>query len=314
MTKEEPSFSWGDRDGCKTLVLRGGWSDCFAEPVMKESFNALEIWYGEWGAFEFLDLLSNKVKRVKVNGYAGPLEGLERLRNLEYLTLPLDGAPRKPPDLSCFKQLKSVALYWHKKYVDALGLLKELKSVAVFGYSEEDCGALGRVSDLEDIAITRGRLRTLEGLQALRRLKKLELSYLRELKDVAAIQKQKDLTYLWIENAQRLGSLEPICGLHNLETLYLYNCGQLESASWLKNLTKVRKLWIPIPLRARLDWEAVLALPALELIAIQPRSDDVISDAEILAILQKIRRPFKQISRMGTKKAPIIGVEFGSLG
>ena len=99
--------------------------------------------------------------------------------------------------------------------------------------------------NLEMFSITRASIRSLEGIDAAKKLKKLELYYNRSLTDISALAALKDsLVSLTIEKCGRIHDFSVLKELSNLECLILKGSNTIPDLKFLLQLPKLKHLHI----------------------------------------------------------------------
>lgn len=298
-----------EKNGELVLLLHGAWCEDMLPELKKSDYDYIQFHQiYDWESF--FPVIKDYALSVKIvdTDYSFHLRNLKDFTELEGLYMCIDGTQEKPPDLSIFRKLKSAAFYWHKKYASAIATLPQLSHLHIFGYGESDFVTLGKVRNLTHITLTRGKLTSLDGIQELA-LEDVELNYLRNLTDIGALATQHGLKKFSIMNVAKIADLSPINQLHELEYLYLFNCGTLPNFDWVKDLNNIAKFWVPIPCES-LDWHALLSRPKLELMGVSPPKEAFRSEDDLRAIAASYGKTITKFLILGTKKSPLYSFEF----
>lgn len=295
--------------GRTALSIKGHWTEEMAIEVGRGGFDYLEIGPGDWGSYEFLEPVNEKISHVKIVGIREATRGLERLAELRGLGLSLDATSANVPNLTAFPKLESFSGYWNRRYAQELPSLSELETVAIFGFGEKDCGIFGGLAQLRSLSLTKGVVESLGGLESLKCLEGLELVETKKLVDISALTAVRGLKRLWVENSPNIGDLNIVSVLTALEELYLFKCGTLEDLSWVQSLANIRKLWVSVPVKD-LDWCCVLSPPELKMLTVWPPVAQAIGEVQMKDVCAKNGKIVTKFNVGGTKKAPIYMLEF----
>lgn len=97
--------------------------------------------------------------------------------------------------------------------------------------------------NLLNLSIRQAPIVSLDGLERVPQLQKLELSYNRRLSDISALQYlHESLKYLEIDTCGKIQDFSVLHNLHNLEFLILKGSNTLQNLSFIKNMPKLRYL------------------------------------------------------------------------
>ncbi|WP_286166228.1 leucine-rich repeat domain-containing protein [Bacillus sp. E(2018)] len=169
------------------------------------------------------------------------LYDLNRLRSLSLTELfVVDGGMEF--DLSPFKELESLSMYWSKK-IKGIQELTNLKRLHLWKYAPKlaNLEELSSLQCLEEMTITQSKVRSLKGIQELKRLRKLELNYLRTLTSIEGIEGLgSSLQHLDITSCKNIDDLDRTKTLSALEAFHLNECGSITSLDFITSLTKLK--------------------------------------------------------------------------
>jgi|GEM_PF-2212316 hypothetical protein len=139
-------------------------------------------------------------------------------------------------DLLKFPQLESLSIKWTPGKTDSVFACTKLRLLDLSRYSEENLERMKDLSNLKTLVLSRGRLRTLKGIEHISQLERLLItscSQLEDLTDICCLESLKDLA---ISGCKNIVDVSPIENLKNLTTLILENLGEIASIRPLANL------------------------------------------------------------------------------
>ncbi len=102
--------------------------------------------------------------------------------------------------------------------------------------------ALSCLSSIKEFRTVGGKMKSLEGIQHLTNLEKLEISAHRSLTDISQIVALQNLKYLEINTCWKMADFSPIGKLKSLRTLRIIDCKNLESIKFVKELSNLEFL------------------------------------------------------------------------
>lgn len=259
---EEFSFIELTDSGVKDAIIICNPSDsiCIA-PVFARSKKTLE---------EHIDYINNNnIKKALIVaediGFVRDCPGLEYLYVIPSLTADeFDFAPLY--DLPKIKWLQCDTMYGFDKdkiaYIDYSKIhgLQQLAVAGIHGHQRIDkvnglktlyfsegqpvASSLEGVFDgcvLEELDVCQSPIRTLDGLEAAKQLRKLGLSYNTRLEDISALSTVKDtLVSLEIENCGKIKDFSVLYQLHNLEELRMVGSNKLPNLNFINNMQKLK--------------------------------------------------------------------------
>ncbi len=130
------------------------------------------------------------------------------------------------------------------KRAEGLCFLKGLKSLCLSKYPySEDLETSFDGSELENLVIIQSSIRSLDGIDSAKKLKRLELSYNRRLTDISALLEIKDsLIWLDIEYCGKIKDFSVLSELHNIQLLRLQGSNVLPNLDFIKNMPNLKFL------------------------------------------------------------------------
>ena len=166
-----------------------------------------------------------------------PLEHLEVLGLEESRTKALNLAP-----LSKASSLRSLTLYGHKKNIEAVGALKNLKSFVFNPAKTLDMQFLNRLESLRSLKLVLGGAESFQAVVSLPMLEELAFTQVRSLSEVGDLQRFPSLQRFLVQDQPGLESLK--LGIKNdrLEHIWIYNCPNISQFSGLGALASLKSL------------------------------------------------------------------------
>ncbi len=141
-------------------------------------------------------------------------------------------------DFSKIAQLE--ALYFkYNKGVTNLGALQNLKDLLIFSLNVPNCEILSELSNLEMLRLTRGNFTTLQGVENLKKVKRLDVAYNSKLLDAKAIASLSSLEKLHIEKCKSLTDFSFLKGNTSIKELFVDNLDSIGFVSTMPNLEKI---------------------------------------------------------------------------
>jgi len=156
------------------------------------------------------------------------LDGLENLRGL-YLETPGAGI-----DFGCFQHLEVYMGGWHAEHRN-LAESPELRRLHLrsFNPASRELAPLVGMIRLDILDVTQTNLASLDGLETLEDLRYLTLAYATRLESLDRLASPGlEIREMYIRNAKRIRSYEPIASLNRLRRLRLTACASMESLAW----------------------------------------------------------------------------------
>jgi len=299
---EPPYF---DKEG--RLRCYFGWNDDSTRAFVSRVFSTLDLRGGEKHEFHIPELGS---KAQELKGLAlhcsGLLEGLDQFSNIESLNV--GSWPKNGLDLTMFGKLKSLYIDAEKKVDRQIPRLPSLESIGISGYSEQDCSAFIGLKYLRSLFFSRGRLRTLQGLESCPSLSRLELAYIRNLEDMKAIHGLGTLENIWLENLPKVTGRLSLQKYPDLKSLYASKVNLIVDVSGLRKLRGMQKLWLNLPFEG-LDWEDIFRLPDMKLVRISTE-EGIPGDEEFHCFAERHGKSLMEIIRIGKRKPKAVQLKF----
>ncbi|WP_062055786.1 hypothetical protein [Aquimarina longa] len=210
------------KDSKYTIRLNGDFSTNELELFVKEFANVKELRF--------------------CNGLEGENEFLYSLESLENLILRFYSDVPTVVDFSKIAPLKFLGFGYQKKYLKNICYQKSLQKLSVSDYTEKDMTALSCLTSIKEFRTIAGKMKSLEGIQHLTNLEKLEISAHRSLTDISQIAALQNLKYLEINTCWKMADFSPIGKLKNLKQLEIIDCKNLESIKFVSDMPNLKSL------------------------------------------------------------------------
>ncbi|MBC8324537.1 MAG: hypothetical protein H8E27_02785 [Verrucomicrobia subdivision 3 bacterium] len=186
-----------------------------------------------------------ELKRLSMALFPYPVESLDAVHCLSKLReFHLDPWVNKTPiDFSRFPLLEKCSLSrWHKGFESVFGCMR-LKQLSTQGSKNRDFKQHAKLVHLENLYINSAPIPSLEGIENLTKLRRLNLAWMRKLESIEGIQHLDKLTILDLACCHKLKNLEPVREMHWLEKLTFSSCGEIESLNPIAGLTNLKGIF-----------------------------------------------------------------------
>ena len=173
--------------------------------------------------------------------------------------------------LQDFPHLRNLFLGGHRKEIDALGRLVDLKHLSLRGITLPDLALILPLTRLRGLSIHLGGtrdLRLLPRFSELEELNMLRITGLNDLSMLAELTELKTLTLDWLKNVTTLPSLAP---LKHLETVSMETMKGLTSLGSIAAAPSLRSLQIvTMPQLKAADFACLIGHPSLRVLMAYP--------------------------------------------
>lgn len=179
------------------------------------------------------------IRRLGLSDHIGlNSEGILELYTLKDLKSLSFEHPSIKLDLSNFLKLETL-YFKYNKGISNLGALKNLKDLLIFSLNIPNCEILQELSALEMLRLTRGNFTTLQGIENLKKVKRIDVAYNSKLTDAKAIASLSSLEKLHIEKCKLLTDFSFLKGNTSIKELFIDNLDSLEFVATMPNLEKI---------------------------------------------------------------------------
>jgi internalin A len=152
-----------------------------------------------------------------------PIHDLHKLRRLGVTTYCSTAL-----DFAAFPELESCDLEW-RPGAESLFACTTLTDLFVNRYRGEDCRSFSGLTRLDSLALLNAPLKSLDGLEALTRLRSLRLAGLRGLQELRGIDQLANLEELDVNSCRGINSIDEVGQLEHLRKLHLNDGGLITS-------------------------------------------------------------------------------------
>jgi hypothetical protein len=166
---------------------------------------------------------------------------LKHLPLLKSLNIQNEGI--SPIDLSSQVNLENLGIQWRKSITGFECLLK-LKRLCLIHWKEQDLSNLKHLENLEELLIKTSSLKTLTGIEGLKKLTYVSVANSRFLDSISLLNKMPMLQRLEIEASSKIDDYDNLTDLPHLEELVLTNCKNIKSIKFVKNFHKLKRLFL----------------------------------------------------------------------
>jgi len=254
-----------DRDGTRGLIVDSERLDACVEYINRKGITRVET--NDYLSYrrDDVDFLREcpSVECVRLVSHVGDLSGLHALSGLRELWISEPG--KAAVDFGRFPELRKFRGDWSRKY-SGFESCRKLSRLALWKYKpkSKDLTGLACFQRLVSLELVQGSVTALVGIERLRRLQRLELSYLRTLVDIEALREApRTLRVLRFDRCPNIGSFDAVSSLEQLEELGLSGCREIESLEIVRPLRRLRHVsFVDTTIRDG-DLSVLFDLPAL---------------------------------------------------
>ncbi|WP_262947519.1 hypothetical protein [Xenorhabdus indica] len=183
----------------------------------------------------FPDLLGVSVTELNIES-VDSIHSLKKLRYLKIFTY-----CNTPIRFENFPDLEKCSIEWRKKS-DSLFECRKLKDLFINKYPYDDLKPLQLLTKLEILGLLNSRLKSFEGMEYLKNIRRLRIANLRGLTSLDGIEHLSKLEQLDINTCRKITHINQLETLENLKEVFINNCNEIESLKPLRNLKKLEKV------------------------------------------------------------------------
>jgi hypothetical protein len=216
------------------LALCGEWSSGLASVIEKEGVRSLRLsfsngWKGD--NIVFLNEVPSSVTGFEIYSWkVADLSPLIDRKGVERLAFQVE--LKRVFDFGFLPILKTLKFVHSAKTKNLQGCHR-LEHLNVMGYPDEDFGLLAAMQSLERLQVSSRKLRCLDGIPNLKKLRIIDFAECPNLVNLAGIEQVKTLEEIEIADCNAIKSLPCLSSLERLKSLIVENCGTLKSISFL---------------------------------------------------------------------------------
>jgi Leucine-rich repeat (LRR) protein len=227
--------------GDQALIVRK-WDNQCEEILRKNKLDFVVLNQARGWTPVNIDFLAGvSVKKLQIIAYS-PLKGLEKLNKIQDLAwLSLECEAKNAVDLSNLK-IEECWFNWSEN-LNSILAIKTLKRCRVSYWPFKDLSTLSSLEKLEELKITEGKLRSLNGIGIWgNSLKKLDLIYLKQLNSLEGIELFVNLEDLSLEGCKKIEDLTLVGELKKLKSLNFSDIGEVRSVAPISSIKSLKKL------------------------------------------------------------------------
>lgn len=166
----------------------------------------------------------------------GFLKSLTLLKNLS-----IQNEGISPIDLSHQVNLENLGIQWRKN-ITGFESLNKLKRLCLIHWKEKDLSNLSCLHNLEQLLIKTSSLKTIFGIEQLKKLEFVLIANSRYLDSISLLNQLPYLKKLEIEASSKINDYENLLELSNLEELIITNGKGMKSINFIKNFPKLKRI------------------------------------------------------------------------
>lgn len=163
------------------------------------------------------------------------IEGIYSLEKLEYFSF---DAPIFKIDFSKLPNIKKLFCKYTKN-LSNIQCLQKLEELQFVSFSEDNLTTLSSLGSLQALYLIRGSFKSLNGVEKLFNLKRLDVSYNAELKDISSISSCPNLKILNIEKCKLLHDYNFLKSNQNIKELFVDTLDSVSFISYMNELEKI---------------------------------------------------------------------------
>jgi len=141
-------------------------------------------------------------------------------------------------DFSRLGALETLYLTSADTVIDSINI-PALKSLLIVSTKNLDCKFLSSLHNLEDLRISGGKIESSAGLEALPKLRSIQIDHTPKLVDISSLGDAKALTDLYIEKCKGLSDFGFLRGNSSIERLFI---SDLDSVDFVPSMHKIEEL------------------------------------------------------------------------
>ncbi|MBC8325173.1 MAG: hypothetical protein H8E27_06065 [Verrucomicrobia subdivision 3 bacterium] len=166
-----------------------------------------------------------------------PVHNLHNLRSLDVNSYCSTGI-----DFSNFPHLENCSLTSWRPNCKSLFQCATLKKLFITNYRAEDFLNFHSLTQLEALDLRGSTIKSLNGINALKKLSILQLADFRKLSSLQGIESLKKLKNLTVHTCRKIHSIDPVGNLPNLQKLFIPNNGHIDSLKPIEALNNLESV------------------------------------------------------------------------
>ncbi len=246
ITKLEPyeykGFLIRENDFGKALIMSDKRVLESSEFVKNEGIIGLELNHSLGYGLDNLNCLKyfDTIRNIRILNDSLNIEGVYYLKNLENLML--GDESQQEIDFTMLKNLKSCFFSWRKK-AESIFDCVNLYELGIEGYKSQDLIKFKNLNSLRYLGLGNSTIMSLNGIEFLKKLNELSLSYLKNLSSLNGLE-YVNITNLDLSYLPKLSNLNSIKKNITLNRIDILKCKSINDISFLSNLIDLEYLSI----------------------------------------------------------------------
>lgn len=162
---------------------------------------------------------------------------LDALPNFTLLQLLVIAGTTSPVDLSNFNSLVDLSIDWNKKIILPISV-DSLRSLRIDKLGTENLSIVSRYEKLTFLELVQGKITSLDGIELLSSIEKINLHYMSKLTSLEAIAKTP-VKEIFIDKCPKITNLECVSNCQNLVNLGYHSSADLQSIHFINKCKKL---------------------------------------------------------------------------
>lgn len=294
-------------DNPSRLECSYGWNDDTTRAFLESDFERLVIKGGKSQAVNIpgLGKKASHIYDIDLDTL-GQINGLEQFINIK--NIDISSVPSNGINIGLFANLESLFCEWDEVLVDQVFNIKTIKNLAILGYPKSDCALFKSLTNLKEVGLTQGRVKSLSGIEFCKDIERLSLTYIKSLTDIQALYQLKKLKDLSLGNLPKVNGCLNLSSFRNLNSLYIVSTPLSVDLSSINKVANPHKIWLNVS-HINLDWRILFGKSALKTIGLMKGKEYPYNDDELYTYAKDCGRKIKNVKHVGNKKTGQIQIE-----
>lgn len=185
--------------------------------------------------FLFLEELTILKKSIKD---ISPIQDLVNLKGIN-----IEHKIKGRLNFELFTKLENCYFVWGIEGSETIFNSYSLKSLRIDNFNMSNLAEFYKLNQLVDFSICSGKISSLEGIQNLTKLAKVDLTGCSNLQTIDSIELLENLESLRLDFCKRVDDLEPIASLIKLKSLSLNSIGEVPTIEFFFGLSRLEELF-----------------------------------------------------------------------
>ena len=228
------------------FVLTEDWSDEFLAVLDRPDVVGLRLsiradWYGS--DIQFVASLPPVLRSFELIGWWRPSIDVSPLYahpELEHLVLECN---YKKFDFSRLPALSMCDVDW-RRGADTILDCERLRFLSCRGFPHSDLAVLSSLRDLEELRVESRKLETVNGVEALNKLRHVSFIYCTSLADISGLARVPTVETVKLHTCKQVEAIKSLPGLPALRTLHIENCGEVRSVAGFDSARSLEELFL----------------------------------------------------------------------